>query len=76
MVCGEEKEKATGLAAAIGQSIKEAIYIREEHRGGMAAQYMSNVVLDAGRGSADAGVDFEKIKLQGTVLVRFKLWYK
>jgi len=70
------KEKATGLAAAIGQSIKEAIYIREEHWGGMAAQYMSNVALDAGRGSADAGVDFEKIKLQGTVLVRFKLWYK
>ena len=63
------KEKATGLAAAIGQSI-------EEHWGGMAAQYMSNVALDAGRGSADAGVDFEKIKLQGTVLVRFKLWYK
>ena len=70
------KEKAMGLAAAIGQSIKEAIYIREEHWGGMAAQYMSNVALDAGRGSADAGVDFEKIKLQGTVLVRFKLWYK
>ena len=70
------KEKATGLAAAIGQSIKEAIYIREEHWGGMAAQYMSNVAFDVDRGGVDAGVDFEKIKLQGTVLVRFKLWYK
>ena len=42
----------------------------------MAAEYMSNVAFDVDRGGVDAGVDFEKIKLQGTVLVRFKLWYK
>ena len=70
------KEKAAVLAAAIGQSIREAIYIREEHWGEIAAQYMSNVALGALTRDVDDGVNFEKITLQGTVLVRFKLWYK
>ncbi len=67
------KEKAEALATAIGQSIKEAIYIREERWGGISAQYMSNVAFDRGSEDEDVGVNFEKIMLQGTVLVRFKL---
>ena len=67
------KEKAEALATAIGQSIKEAIYIREERWGGISAQYMSNVAFDRGSEDEDVGVNFEKITLQGTVLVRFKL---
>lgn len=68
------KEKAEALAAAIGQSIGEAIYIGEERWGGLGGQF-SNVVLNAAMGE-NSGIDFEKIALQGTIQVKFKLLSK
>ncbi len=65
------KEKAEALAAAIGQYIGAAIYIGEERWGGFAGQF-SNVAMNAMRGE-EPGIDFEKIALQGTIQVRFKL---
>jgi len=68
------KEKAEALAAAIGQSIGEAIYIGEERWEGFVGRF-SNVALNAAMGE-NPGVDFEKIALQGTMQVRFKLLSK
>lgn len=68
------KEKAEALAAAIGQSIGYAIYIGEERWGGFGGQF-SNVALNTAMGE-NPGIDFEKIALQGTIQVKFKLLSK
>jgi hypothetical protein len=68
------KEKAEDLTAAIGQGIGRALYINETVWSRPMAQNMSNVLLDyEGRGKMNQSLEFEKIKLEATVMVRFEL---
>ena len=68
------KEKAEDLTAAIGQGIGRALYINETVWSRPVAQNMSNVLLDyEGRGKMNQLLEFEKIKLEATVMVRFEL---
>ncbi|MCT4590628.1 MAG: SIMPL domain-containing protein [Carboxylicivirga sp.] len=76
------REKAIVLTNAIGQSIKNAIYIKELDYGVsphlraantnfVVQGYYANVP-----GSKQAEIEIEKIKLQYSVLVRFGMHYK
>ena len=68
------KEKAEDLTAAIGQGIGRALYINETVWSRPMAQNMSNVLLDyEGKGKMNQSLEFEKIKLEATVMVRFEL---
>lgn len=69
------KEKAEDLAAAIGQGIGRALYINETVWSRPAAQYLANAHLnyEGSKAKADQPLEFEKIKLEATVLVRFEL---
>jgi uncharacterized protein len=74
------KEKAADMAESIGQSIGKAIYIQEmgePYMGGRSFEY-ANQIMIKGVSTLDDGVSmpeiqFEKIKLEYSVLVRFEL---
>ena len=71
------REKAEALASAVGQQIGRAIYINET-QGGFYQPKMSNVRI-RGVGNTmvanaeDPAIEFEKIELKQSVLVRFEL---
>lgn len=72
------KEKAQALADAIGQTVGRAIYINEmDWRGmlGAGAQNVSNmqVLYNVENGNSDPVIEFEKIKLEARIIVRFEL---
>jgi uncharacterized protein YggE len=75
------QEKAKALAQAISQDIGRAIYIQELETGfmpfqgkavGINVRGYANTVLD-GSGAAEPDIEFEKIKLDYSVIVRFEL---
>ncbi|WP_010663493.1 SIMPL domain-containing protein [Marinilabilia salmonicolor] len=74
------KEKAASLTQAIGQSAGQALYIQElnSHIYGAyksGESMMANMVVKArgGNESAAPQIEFEKIKLEYSILVRFEL---
>ena len=69
------KEKAEDLTAAIGQGIGRALYINETVWARPSAQNIANVQLnyDGLKGKTNQPLEYEKIKLEATVLVRFEL---
>jgi hypothetical protein len=75
------KEKAESLTSAIGQTIGKAIFIQEiEPRGGYVPG-ASNTIMIRGMSSVSASnansqsldVDFEKIKIEYSILCKFEL---
>lgn len=69
------KEKAEDFAGAVGQEIGRALYISENEGGYYPRQNAVANVRVRGMGSVDSApvLDFEKIPLKYTVLVRFEL---
>lgn len=69
------KEKAEDFAGAVGQEIGRALYISENEGGYYPRQNTVANVRVRGMGSVDSAsvLDFEKIPLKYTVLVRFEL---
>jgi len=72
------KQKAKALALAIDQEVGRAIYIREEDN--YSAYRPSNTISIRGESSGiygsqapDLGIDFEKIKIEYSILCRFEL---
>jgi hypothetical protein len=75
------QEKAKALAQAINQDIGRAIYIQELETGfmpfqgkaaGISVRGYANTVLD-GSDAAEPDIEFEKIKLDYSVIARFEL---
>jgi len=70
------KNKAELLAVAVNQSIGRAIYIQEQEMY-QPMMVMSNTMMVKGSASmdreAELDIDFEKIKLEYTILCRFEL---
>lgn len=71
------KEKAVYLAQAIKQDAGNAIYILEQNNTFYRPQVASNAIMIRGTGSVKKEslpeIEFEKIKLESTMLVRFEL---
>ncbi len=68
------KTKAVSLTSAIGQTCGRALYIQEQNGDIYRRGYMSsNVFIDVKTDNRDLDIEFEKIKLQYTVLVKFEL---
>lgn len=72
------KDKAEALANAIGQDIGRAIYIQEFENNFGYKQMLSNTVLVRrsevyGSSAPELELDFEKIKLEYSILCRFEL---
>ncbi|MGC3947597.1 MAG: SIMPL domain-containing protein [Chryseolinea sp.] len=73
------KEKAEALASAIGQNVGRAIYIQElEGMMPMQVPMMANSIMVRGSSSiydskAEPEIDFEKIRLEYSVICRFEL---
>lgn len=70
------KEKANSLANAIGQTIGKAIYIQElnyDHYYGQRNAVSNIVVAAQDFSNKKMGVEFEKIKLEYSILARFEL---
>lgn len=74
------KEKAIALTGAIGQKTGLALYVYEyptnNERGKFTPRIQSNVAMDyASPGTSGASdVDFEKITLESSILVRFEMY--
>ncbi|MCG8702289.1 MAG: SIMPL domain-containing protein [Bacteroidales bacterium] len=74
------KEKAKSLAMAINQDIGRAIYIVEQDKRAYHNRSSNSLIVSGyassgiyGSRSADLNIDFEKIKLEYSVLCRFEL---
>ncbi|MDR2936834.1 MAG: SIMPL domain-containing protein [Rikenellaceae bacterium] len=77
----DARARATMLAEALGQSIRQAMYIQDVERYYQPVTYAANAkIMMRGAGNDAAGdipdIDFEKIRIESNVLVRFRLWYK
>lgn len=74
------KEKAVALTGAIGQKTGLALYVYEyptnNERGKFTPQMQSNVAMDYASPdtSGASDVDFEKITLESSILVRFEMY--
>jgi len=74
------KDKSEALASAIGQSVGKAIYIQElenDYRAGVLGN-TSNIILRGnssiyGSRAQEPEIDFEKIRLDYSILCRFEL---
>lgn len=72
------KDKAQALATAIDQSVGKALYVQELDNQFYPVNAVSNIAIRGSRayGNATQGepnIDFEKIKLEYSILVRFEL---
>jgi uncharacterized protein YggE len=72
------KAKAESLTSAIGQTCGRALYIQEQnidiYRGrNYGSGLTSNVFMNVKTDDRDLDIEFQKIKLQYTVLVKFEL---
>lgn len=72
------KEKADALTNAIGQNSGRAIYIREQENNFTTGQQLNSNVIIRGNASiygssAQPEMDFEKIRLEYSVMCRFEL---
>lgn len=72
------KAKAESLTSAIGQTCGRALYIQEQnidiYRGrNYGSGLTSNVFMNVKTDNGDLDIEFQKIKLQYTVLVKFEL---
>jgi uncharacterized protein YggE len=72
------KAKAESLTSAIGQTCGRALYIQEQnidiYRGrNYGSGLTSNVFMNVKTDNRDLDIEFQKIKLQYTVLVKFEL---
>lgn len=72
------KDKAQSLTTAVGQSIGKAIYIQEVDNVDLQANTSNANILIRGTSSdyskvSSSDIEFEKIKLQYSILVRFEL---
>jgi uncharacterized protein len=70
------KEKAEHLTKAVGQTIGKALYIEETNPGYIQPMYASNMMFKSASSDAtpyESNIDFKKIKIESTMLVRFEL---
>ncbi len=77
----DAQARAMMLAEAVGQSIKQALYIQDMERSYQPVTYAASTkIMMRGAMNDAAGdipdIDFEKIRIESNVLVRFALWYK
>ncbi|MBK7869290.1 MAG: SIMPL domain-containing protein [Saprospiraceae bacterium] len=72
------KDKAQALAAAIDQSVGKALYVQELDNQFYPVNAVSNIAIRGfsslnQEGKSTPNIDFEKIKLEYAILVRFEL---
>lgn len=70
------KEKADYLAKAVGQTIGKALYIEEQNQNYIQPMYANTMMRKASfedGSNYESEIDFNKLKIESTILARFEL---